>query len=209
MSRFDYSAFDVAGNVVVDHVEATDEVGARRALLLANLDVRTVRQHTSLLRRDLGREKRVKPVEVLHMSRQLAAFLRAGLTLVDGLALIAKSTSNPTLARMLRDVADQVREGTPFDQALADHERLLPRYYLGVIRSAGLTGRLDEALEQLSRYMERDLEARSRIRSALAYPVVIIGMSVVSVMVSPCGCCPASSTCSRSWGPTSPSARGC
>jgi type IV pilus assembly protein PilC len=183
MVQFDYAAIDVTGNTVKDHIDADDEIDARRLLLQANLDVRTVAPHTSILRRDIGGEKKVKPVEILHFSRQMAAFLRSGLTVVDGLGIIARSTSNPTLSKALTDVRDQVRQGVPFDDALAVHAAILPRYYLGVIRSAGLTGRLDEALDQLSKYMERDLEARSRIRSALAYPMVIIGMSIVSVMI--------------------------
>ncbi len=183
MVQYDYAATDVAGNTIKDKIEADDEVEARRQLLLANLDVRSLERHTSLLRREFGPKVRVKPVEILHASRQLAAFLRAGLTVVDGLGIIARTSSNPTLSHALLDTRDQVRQGVPFDDALAAHENILPRYYLGVIRSAGLTGRLDEALEQISTYMERELEARGRIKAALAYPMVIISMSLVSVVI--------------------------
>ncbi len=183
MVQFDYAATDVDGNSIKDKIEADDEVEARRQLLLANLDVRSLQRHTSLLRREFGPKVRVKPVEILHASRQLAAFLRAGLTVVDGLGIIARTSSNPTLSHALLDTRDQVRQGVPFDDALAAHEDILPRYYLGVVRSAGLTGRLDEALEQISTYMERELEARGRIKAALAYPMVIISMSLVSVVI--------------------------
>jgi type IV pilus assembly protein PilC len=183
MTRFDFAALDVSGNTVTDRIEADDETTARRELLLANLDVRSIAPHTSFLHREYGKGKKVKPVEILHFSRQMAAFLRAGLTVVNGLEVIARSTPNATLSRALYDVRDQVRQGAPFDVALADHQDILPRYYLGVVRSASLTGRLDETLEQLSTYMERELEARGRVRAALAYPIVIVGMSIVSVMV--------------------------
>jgi type IV pilus assembly protein PilC len=183
MARFVYAAIDVQGNDVSDRIEAESEYAARRELLLANLDVRSIEPYKSWLHRDLGKGKRVKPVEILHFSRQMAAFLRAGLTVVDGLDVISRSTANPTLARALIDIRDQVRQGGQFEEALASHKDLLPRYYLGVVKSASMTGHLDEALEQLSGYMERDLEARSRIKAALAYPMVIVGMSIVSVIV--------------------------
>jgi type IV pilus assembly protein PilC len=183
MPRFQYAAIDVQGNDVSDRIEAENEYAARRELLLANLDVRTIEPYKSWLHRDLGKGKRVKPVEILHFSRQMAAFLRAGLTVVDGLDVISRSTANPTLAKALIDIRDQVSQGGQFEEALASHQDLLPRYYLGVVKSASMTGRLDEALEQLSGYMERELEARSRIKAALAYPMVIVGMSIVSVIV--------------------------
>ena len=59
----------------------------------------------------------------------------------------------------------------PFADALAEHTAILPPYYLGIIRTAELTGRLDIALEQLSGYIERDLEAKSKLKSALMYPL--------------------------------------
>ena len=59
----------------------------------------------------------------------------------------------------------------PFADALAEHSAILPPYYLGIIRTAELTGRLDVALEQLSGYIERDLEAKSKIKAALMYPL--------------------------------------
>ena len=59
---------------------------------------------------------------------------------------------------------------------------IFPPYYLGILQSAELTGRLDIALEQLSGYIERDLEAKSKIKSALMYPMVVLGMSIVTVV---------------------------
>jgi type IV pilus assembly protein PilC len=184
MSRYQYVAVDVHGATDKRFIEALDESDARKKLLLANLDVQSLALKEPFLRRELTvRKQRVKPMEILHFTNQMAAFLGAGLSIIDGLDLIAKNTPNPTLAAMLQQMRDDVREGMPFEEALAEHERVLPRYYVGVVRSASLTGRLDDALQQLAGYMERELEAKARIKSALAYPMVIIGMSIVSVVV--------------------------
>ncbi len=183
MAKYQYVAVDMHGATVKDRIEADSEAAARRALLLANLDVKTIDQRQGLLHRDVASRRRIKPMEILHFTRQMAAFIRAGLSIVDGLDVIARSTQNEALVQLLQQVRDEVREGVPFEDALAQHQRLLPRYYVGVVRSASLTGRLDDALEQLAGYMERELEAKARIKSALTYPAVIIGMSVVSVIV--------------------------
>jgi type IV pilus assembly protein PilC len=184
MSRYQYVAVDVHGASDKRFIEALDESDARKKLLLANLDVQSITLKEPVLRRELmARKQRIKPLEILHFTNQMAAFLGAGLSIIDGLDLIAKNTPNPSLAEMLQQMRDDVREGMPFEDALAEHQRVLPRYYVGVVRSASLTGRLDDALQQLAGYMERELEARSRIKSALAYPMVIIGMSIVSVIV--------------------------
>jgi len=149
MAKYQYVAVDMAGGTVKDRVEAESESEARRKLLLANLDVRSLELRESFLRRDFGRGPRVKPIEILHFTRQMAAFIRAGLSIVDGLDVIARSTQNEQLVHVLQRVRDEVREGVPFEDALAQHQRVLPRYYIGVVRSASLTGRLDDALEQL------------------------------------------------------------
>jgi type IV pilus assembly protein PilC len=184
MSRFQYVAVDVHGATDKRYIEAIDEVDARKKLLLANLDVQSIELKEPLLRRELKLKKqRIKPMEILHFTNQMAAFLGAGLSIIDGLDLIAKNTPNPSLAEMLQQMRDDVREGMPFEDALAEHQKVLPRYYVGVVRSASLTGRLDDALAQLGGYMERELEAKARVKSAMAYPMVIIGMSMVSVVI--------------------------
>ena len=60
---------------------------------------------------------------------------------------------------------------------------MFPTYYIGILRSAEITGQLDVVLDQLSVYIERDLEARSKVKSALTYPAVILVMSVVTMLV--------------------------
>lgn len=186
MPRFQYVAVDVHGVADKRYIDAIDETDARRKLMLANLEVQSIEEKSSLLHREVGSslfKKRIKPIEILHFTRQLAAFLKAGLTVVDGLDLISRSTSNETLSALLLQIRDEVREGVPFEDALAQHQNVLPRYYIGVVRSAALTGRLDDALEQLAGYMERELDAKHRVKSAAAYPMVIIGMSIVSVII--------------------------
>ena len=84
---------------------------------------------------------------------------------------------------MLVEVSDSLRAGSTFADAMAAHSSLFPSYYVGILRSAELTGNLDVVLEQLSGYIERDLETTRAIRSALIYPLVILVMSIGTVLL--------------------------
>ncbi len=127
---------------------------------------------------------RVRGKDLMHLSRQLAAFLRAGIPILDGLALLARDTENKTLRRTLEDVAEQLRQGSPFGAALDSHPSVFPPAYRSMVRSAELTGNLDTVLDRLTIYVEREVEAKRTIRSAMTYPLVIVVLSVaVSVLL--------------------------
>jgi type IV pilus assembly protein PilC len=121
---------------------------------------------------------RVKGKDLMHLSRQLAAFLRAGIPILDGLDMLAEEASNATLRRTLADVAEALRQGETLADAFDRHPKVFPVAYRSMIRSAELSGSLDTALDRLTIYIERDVMAKSQIRSAMMYPAVIVVLSV-------------------------------
>lgn len=127
--------------------------------------------------------KKVKPVALMHLSRQLATFVRAGVPLLDALHIVQDDISDKALRKVVLGISDALRRGETLTEATNAHAAVLPAFYLGVLRSAEVTGRLDAVLEQLSGYLERDLEAKRKIRSSLAYPAIILVMSLVTVVV--------------------------
>jgi type IV pilus assembly protein PilC len=126
--------------------------------------------------------KKVKPVELMNFSRQCASFIRGGIPLLDSLDVIAQD-SEELIGEVLRDMATSLREGSSLAAAAPNHPDVFPRYYVSMLRAAELTGRLDDVLDQLAVYLERDVESRRRIKSALTYPIAIGIMSVVTVVV--------------------------
>jgi type IV pilus assembly protein PilC len=127
--------------------------------------------------------KRVNGKDLMQFSRQLAAFVRAGIPILDGLALLEEDTVNPTLKRTLSAMADSLRRGEPLSVALEQHPKVFPNAYRSMLRSAELTGNLDTVLDRVSHYLERDVEARGRIKAALIYPAIIVVMSVGVVVL--------------------------
>jgi type IV pilus assembly protein PilC len=136
----------------------------------------------SILQRELFGSS-VKRDELMHLSRQLGAFVQAGLPLIEAVRILAEEARSKALKFALADVEEGLRRGETLSDSLDRHPRVFPEYYRGILRSAELTGRLDVVLDQLAKYLERDLEARRKINSALAYPLVIAGMSFVTVTI--------------------------
>jgi type IV pilus assembly protein PilC len=127
--------------------------------------------------------KRVKREEVMHFARQLSAFIRAGLPLLDAIHTLGEEANNPSVAKMLVAVEEGLRSGETLSDCLDHHPKIFPDYFRGILRSAELTGQLDAVLDQLATYLERDLEARQKVKAALIYPAVIAGMSLFTVVV--------------------------
>ena len=154
-------------------------------------------------------KKLVKPQEISNLSRQLSAFLQAGVPVIDAIDAIAHETKSAELKAMLPEMTAQLRAGDPFSEVIGANAEHFPSYYPGIIRSAELSGRLDVVLDQLADYMDRDLPTRRRVKSALTYPIILGVMSTVTVSSCSCSCCRSSRTSSRASMPSFRSPRGC
>src|SRR2546425_438285 len=128
-------------------------------------------------------KKRVPRADIMNFSRQLAAFIRAGIPILEAMDTFAQEASNKTFKEALYGIGDALRSGDTFSVAASAHPKVFPRFYVDMLRAAELTGRLDSVLDQLSKYMERDLEAKRKIRSAMTYPALIGVMSIITVAV--------------------------
>ena len=119
----------------------------------------------------------------MHLTRQLGAFVQAGMPLTESVHSLGREADNSTVRRMMLEVEDGLRDGERLSDCFDRHPRIFPEFYRGILRSAELSGRLDTVLGQLARYLERDLEARRRIKQATIYPAVVAAMSMVTLVV--------------------------
>lgn len=127
--------------------------------------------------------KRIKRKDLMHFSRQLAVFIKAGIPIIEALATIREEVTHKYFRQVLDDSIESLRAGATFSGSLQMHSAAFPEYYLGILRSSELSGHLDSSLRQLSEYIERDLEARRKVVSALTYPAIVLLMSVGVVCV--------------------------
>jgi type IV pilus assembly protein PilC len=182
MPTYKYVAVGPDGKQVKEAAEAPSEDVLRNQLLLRNLEVKQLKQRKSFNELEIS-PQRVPKTEIMHFSRQMAAFVRTGIPITDALETIESGSGNKRFKGMLAAMREQIQNGVPFAEAVAEHDAVFPPYYIGILRSSELTGQLDMALDQLSTYIERDVEAKSTIKSALVYPMVVLGMSIFTVVI--------------------------
>jgi type IV pilus assembly protein PilC len=125
----------------------------------------------------------VKLEEVMNFSRQAASFLRSGVPILDSLAVVGEENASKKMQNVLAEVQLRLRAGSSFGDAISQHPKVFPGYYIAVVRAAELTGRLDEALDQLAEYVEREVEARRKVKSALTYPTIVFFLAIAAVVV--------------------------
>jgi type IV pilus assembly protein PilC len=177
-----YVALDPGGNQVKGSEKADSASSAHLALLQRGLQPVELTEKKSVLSFEITK-KMVKRKEVMHFSRQLAVFVEAGIPIMEALEVISQETGDKLLKAVILDMINMLRAGDTFATAAAAHPEAFPRYYVAVLESAELTGTLDTVLGELADYIERDIDARSQIISALIYPGVVFCMAIVTVVV--------------------------
>ncbi|MEZ5217472.1 MAG: type II secretion system F family protein [Ilumatobacteraceae bacterium] len=182
MPKFKYAAVDATG-ATVEGVAKGETIGAVRQILKQKdlVPIRIV-EHRGRLDLEVTTEKLSKK-ELMHFSRQLAVFVRSGIPIIDSLDTIAEEAQDRVLRKVITSMTDQLRQGSTFSSAAKSHPEAFPAYYLGVLESAELTGNLDDTLDKLASYIDRDLQSRSRITAALMYPSVVVVMSMGTVAI--------------------------
>lgn len=100
--------------------------------------------------------KAVKGEELMNFSRQTASFLRAGIPVIDALAVLSEDNDNKEMVRVLSDIRTNLQQGGGLGDSLSSHPKVFPSYYVAMVRSAELTGRLDDTMDQLAGYLEHD-----------------------------------------------------
>jgi len=182
VATYKYTAVTSDGQQVKAAIEGVSITSAENDLLRQNLRVVKIKEKRGLSQIEISPE-RVPRQEVMHFSRQIAAFVRTGIPIIDAVRVVEEGTGNKRFRSILAEIREQLEGGVPFSEALTPHASVFPPYYLGILRSAELTGQLDTVLDQLAIYIERDMQARSRVKSALTYPAVVGVMSILTMVV--------------------------
>ncbi|MEV7413844.1 type II secretion system F family protein [Streptomyces sp. NPDC089919] len=183
MATFNYVAVGPDGTRATGALTGTSVEGVTDSLTRQGYAVESVKAAgRNLLQLELTAEK-VDLVELSNFSRQMAAFIKAGVPILDALEIIRGETKDKKLGKVLVAVMDSLRFGESFAGAMAVHTAALPPFYMSVLRSAEATGELDVVMAQLARYIERDVEGRRSIRSALTYPLLVMGLALAVVLV--------------------------
>ena len=182
MPKFAYSAIDATG-AEIEGVTKADTLGTARTFLVEqNLFPIKIEESRGMFDFELTKEK-AKKKNLMNFTRQLAVFVKAGIPITDALTIIGDETTDVALRRALSNMVDDLRNGGLFSASAAQYPQVFPNYYIGILQAAELTGRLDESLDSLAGYLDREIETRAKVIGALAYPLVVMVLALFTVMI--------------------------
>lgn len=116
--------------------------------------------------------------DIMEFSRELANLLYAGIPVLTALEILEKQTRKAAFREVLTDIATNVRGGKSFTEAISKHPKTFSTTYCAVMKAAGQTGDLGIGLKELTEYMEKQQDIKKRIRHAVMYPVLVVGLAI-------------------------------
>ncbi len=127
----------------------------------------------------------VKKIEIAVFTRQLATLLKAGIPLAEALGALVDQQTNVRLKAPLVDVRTSVNEGSALADAMAKHGKLFDELFISMVRAGEIAGNLDEVLGRLADFLESSQKLKSKVSSAMIYPVlmVVVGTIIMSILM--------------------------
>ncbi len=124
--------------------------------------------------------------EVTDFTRQLSDLLEAGITIAKALDILQTQTANKKFKHIISDIRDFCVSGSPLSSALARHPKVFSNLYVSMVRSGETGGMIENILRRLSDFSEKQLEIQTKIRTAMAYPILmaIVGFGTVTVLIT-------------------------
>jgi general secretion pathway protein F len=130
--------------------------------------------------------RRVSPMDVAVATRQLSVLLRSGVPLVESLSALIEQLEQPELKTAFTDTRNQVNEGSTLADALKAHPKIFPSLYVNMVAAGEASGTLEEVLARLAEFLDEQTRLQSKVRGALAYPLVmaVVVVAILFLMMS-------------------------
>ena len=127
--------------------------------------------------------RRVSEKDVTFFTRQLATMLRAGVPLLQSFDIVARGHSNAKFSRLMIDIKSRIEAGSSLSQAFREHPGQFDALFCNLVSAGETSGTLDAILDRLATYKEKILAIKSKIKSALFYPISVVVVAIVVVWV--------------------------
>jgi type IV pilus assembly protein PilC len=185
MTIFSYIAINDTGATVNGNVDQPDRAGAINALTkqgLRPVSISEAKAKTaSLGKKQIFVRKKVKADQLVMFTRQLSAMISAGVPLLRALTALSDHVDDsPRLREILLGVIKNVEAGSTFGDALAKYPDNFDDIYVNMVRAGEAAGILDEILQRLASQQEKSMSIRKKIRGAMAYPMVLVSITVIA-----------------------------
>lgn len=185
MPRFAYIAVDAQNNAIKKTTDLPDRATVITALTKQGLRPVSIRKlkdkpKSSIDFNNLFESTKIKQDQLVTFTRQLSAMIGAGVPLLRSLTSIQKHSEDKALKKLLVGIVKDVEAGMTLGDALAKHPDTFSDIYVNMVRAGESAGILDDILKRLAAQLEKSAAIRKKIRSAMAYPMVLMGITVLA-----------------------------
>jgi len=175
MKKFTYEARDQATNKITkSEVQADSETAAAKLLIkqgLTPLDIKEEASGDGILSKITGR---ITTKDRVVFTRQLATLIGAGLPLSQSLNTVLEQTQNKKLQAIVQEISVSVEGGKSLSESFAKHPEIFDPVFLALVSAGELSGTLDDSLSRIANQQEKDAAIMSKIKGALAYPIIVL-----------------------------------
>jgi type IV pilus assembly protein PilC len=174
---FEWEGRDKNGKVVRGQVRSGGQAAVSATLRRQGILVSKVKK------KRLGGGKSIKQKDIAVFTRQLATMMKAGVPLLQAFDIVARGSTNPRLTKLLTDIRNDVETGTALSAALRKHPLHFNALYCNLVEAGEAAGILEAILDRLAIYEEKTLALKSKIKSALMYPIAVLVVAFVVLAV--------------------------
>jgi len=165
-------------------VEAIDEAGAKAQLRRLRIDNPKIKEKPKDLFENIALfQPKVTGKDVVIFTRQLSTMIDAGLPLVQCLQILAKQQENSSFRSALTNIQTSIETGTTLADSMRKHPKIFDNLYSNMIEAGELGGILDTILSRLAAFNEKSMALQKKIKGAMTYPVICLGISLVILVV--------------------------
>lgn len=188
MPVFEYKGVDTKGKNIKGYVDANNTADARTRLRRENVFVTEIAESLKVQAASSSTDipffaRNVSVQDLSLMTQQLSTLLASGVPLVDSLSALVDQVENIKLKQALSDIRGRVNEGSSLADSMRQHPKIFNNLYTNMIRAGEASGALEAVLDRLTIFTENQNRLQGKVISAMAYPIFMILMSVVSVIV--------------------------
>ena len=177
MPAYSYTAINKAGTKKKGIISAISEREARK--LVKDLNLTPLKISES---KNLGKTLRIKNKDIVLMTRQLATLLEAGTPIVDSIDITAKQIRNKNLIQVLFNLKEDLVQGKRLGNSMKKFPGVFSDTYISMVSAGDSSGNLDTVFSKLADYLEESASIRQKVISALTYPLILIGFSLIIII---------------------------
>ena len=177
MPNYKYTALNNNGSKKIGILSASSEREARK--FIKELQLTPI--NVSLSNNDSRFKSKIKNKEIILMTRQLATLLEAKTSIIDSLKITAEQLNNNDLIGIILSLREDVIQGKRLGQSMKKYPEVFNNTYSSLVTAGDSSGNLDVIFNKLADYLEESASIRQKVMSALTYPIILIGFSIIVI----------------------------